>query len=407
MNTGLLILKRLGRVIRTLPAFVSLLWLASCANHSTLYQAGSIDSLDEFARFYSERHNTAITYKVIHSKGLIHQAAFGYQGPEQSNPVTENTLFRWWSLSKVFTAIAVLQLQAEGKLDLDQPIGKYLPTLAEEHDSLKVLPIKLFLNHTSGMADTYPQVIGWMNSKPSDALSQSQFLKSLLPDYLPSDEPMAFPIYSDVNYMLLGQLIETVSGLGFQDYIQSKMLLPLGMKSSGFNFKKNSEVAVASHPLASVETLVLPFFYWDKTELLREIKLGRLWFESFYPKHDAPSGLLGSIDDLHAFCDALLTDRDPFFNFSLLMTMTQHAVPYQNNPDVRHAVSFKLFAGSPDYIQQNGTGPGYGALIRFYPKERIAVMLLTNDMKFPRLDFVHQLGQAVLVSHAGIKAFYP
>ncbi len=371
------------------------LFLASCANHTEIQQMTSFEELDNFAKQYTQNNRTALAYQVLKPDRIIHQGIFGFQGPNRTAAVTEQTRFRWWSITKLFTAMAILKLQQDQLLDIHMPIGHYLPALAGQHPVLHQLPVRTFLNHTSGMGDTYPDVIGWMDSRISDSTSQKQFMTTLLADYLRQPHPLPYPIYSDVNYMLLGELIAAVSGKDYRDFIEQSLLQPLMLDGSSFDYIEDRQ-AIASHPVGSMETFVLPFFYWDKMELLDRIDHGRFWFRPVYPKNDAPSGLLGSITDLQKLANALLTNHQPFVNKSLLGKLTRHAVPYRNKPQISHAMSFKIFRKEPDYLQQIGTGPGYSALLRIYPEQEVALVFLANDMKFPRFEFVDSLAKLVI-----------
>lgn len=156
--------------------------------------------------------------QVIFSKG------YGNAAPQK--PATAETQFYIGSVSKTFTALAVMQLVEAGKLELDAPVQKYLPwfRVADPEASAKIT-IRNLLNHTSGLGES-----GDKNATAftSSLLEQGELLKDVQ-----SVSPVGTRFeYYNQNYRLLGLIVETVSGLPFSDYIQTRVFEPLRMTKS-------------------------------------------------------------------------------------------------------------------------------------------------------------------------------
>lgn len=156
--------------------------------------------------------------RVIYSKG------FGYADVEHRVPVTPETVFPIGSITKTMTGLAIAQLSAAGKIDLDAPAGKYVPELPQPaRDAL----VRHLLNHTSGLVNytelpefprgaerpvTRAEVLGWFSTKPL------QF------------EPGTRYNYTNSGTFLLGLIIEHVTGQSYEEYVRQNIFVPFGMQ---------------------------------------------------------------------------------------------------------------------------------------------------------------------------------
>lgn len=142
-------------------------------------------------------------------------------------PVTEDTPFALGSISKSFTALAIMQLVEAGRVELDRGIGDYLQAFDGEPGG--AITIRQLLSHTSG----YSTLQG--NQSPTDRAGEADGLAARvrqLAAAAPASEAGSQWQYSNANYLILGALIETVSGLEYGDYIETRILEPLGMEDS-------------------------------------------------------------------------------------------------------------------------------------------------------------------------------
>lgn len=142
-------------------------------------------------------------------------------------PVTEDTPFALGSISKSFTALAILQLVEAGRIGLDHDIGEYLDVFDGQPGG--TITIRQLLSHTSG----YSTLQG--NQSHTDGTGETDGLANRvrqLATIAPAGEAGSQWQYSNANYLILGGLIETVSGLDYGDYIETRILEPLGMEDS-------------------------------------------------------------------------------------------------------------------------------------------------------------------------------
>jgi CubicO group peptidase (beta-lactamase class C family) len=164
---------------------------------------------------------------VIHLEraGAVYERAYGRQTYEADAPaVTPATVFDAASLTKVVvTAPAVLMLAEEGKVDLEAPLVRYFPECAG--GGKDAITVRHLLTHTSGLASGLPARPAWQGSAAAFALACEQ--KTTHP-------PGSFFRYSDINYILLGRLVEKAAGMPLQRFAQERIFAPLGMRETGY-----------------------------------------------------------------------------------------------------------------------------------------------------------------------------
>jgi len=162
--------------------------------------------------------------------GLIYAEGFGYSDIARQIKATPDTLFCVASVSKIFTAMAVMQLEEKGKINLDRPVKDYIPEFMVKSIFNKTAPItvRMLLTHRSGL--------------PSDRLDDmytndsSSFRDSIpfIRDHYLQNPPGLVFSYCNLGYAVLGVIIERVSGTDFYDYMKNNILVPLGMTNSTF-----------------------------------------------------------------------------------------------------------------------------------------------------------------------------
>ena len=158
----------------------------------------------------------------------ILSAAYGLADRERRVPNTVETRFRLGSMNKMFTAVATLTLVEAGKVALDDPLGKHLPDYPEPEVRSKVT-VRHLLTHTGGTGDIFgPQ----FSEKRLSLRTHSDYL-ALYGTRKLLFEPGAQWRYSNYGYVLLGAIIERVSGRSYYDYVRDRVFIPAGMTRTG------------------------------------------------------------------------------------------------------------------------------------------------------------------------------
>lgn len=222
--------------MRVLLAVLAALAIAAPAHAQTADQTKAFSRLDPiFQRFASERHAPGMVFGVVADGKLAYVKATGVQDVASRRPVTADTVFRIASMSKNFTALAVLKLRDEGRLTLDAPVETIVPEFAgltyPTTDSPRIR-IRDLLNHTGGFVTDDP----WGDRQLD--MSEADFT-ALMKSGLPFSRTPALAMeYSNFGYAALGRVVTNASGRPFEAYIGQTILAPLGMAASTYDIAK-------------------------------------------------------------------------------------------------------------------------------------------------------------------------
>ncbi|PKD43108.1 serine hydrolase [Rhodohalobacter barkolensis] len=169
--------------------------------------------------------------------GISEKVYHGYADLESERRVNEETIFHWASITKTFTAVAIMQLRDRGFLSLDDPLTSFLPELEKIHNpfgSMDEITIQMALNHSTGLRNsTWP----WGGSEDWHPFEPTQWeqLVAMFPYTEVEFEPGSKHSYSNPAIIFLGKIIEKLSGDPWEVYIDKNILKPLGMHRSYFN----------------------------------------------------------------------------------------------------------------------------------------------------------------------------
>jgi len=206
--------------------------LAACARANTPpapkaspYDA-KIDALVAAAQ--KDQHAVGVSVAIARGDTIVVAKGYGFADVAKQVPATADTVYRIGSVTKQFTAVAILQLVEQNKLKLTDDIRTYLPDYPTHGQTIT---LQHLLTHTSGIP-SYTSVANWIEigAKP---MSRAQLLA------LFADKPLDFQpgtawAYSNSNYYLLGMVIEAVTKRPYADVIRDKLLVPAGMHASGY-----------------------------------------------------------------------------------------------------------------------------------------------------------------------------
>ncbi|WP_114950897.1 serine hydrolase domain-containing protein [Sphingosinicella terrae] len=184
-----------------------------------------------FRRFQEERHVPGLVWGIVRDGRLVHLGTSGVQELEARRPVTGESLFRIASMSKAFTALAILKLRDEGRLSLDALAEEYVPEMRgwryPTADSPRIR-VRDLLSHTGGFVTDNP----WGDRQ--QVLPEAEFTRMLAEGVPFTRAPGTAFEYSNFGYALLGRIITNVSGRPYDQYIRDEIMRPLGMMSTGY-----------------------------------------------------------------------------------------------------------------------------------------------------------------------------
>lgn len=190
--------------------------------------AAAIDLYDSWIRFTMHRKlQPGLALGIVYDGELLWGQGYGDADVEAKTKVTLDTRFRIASISKTFTAVAILQLRDAGELSLDDPVARYLDWFDLQFEGAPPITIRNLLTHTSGLPrDSHNPM--WTECEAPD---WDEFVEALK-TRPPTRPPYQKFAYSNVGYSLLGGIIEQVSGDSWASYLQANIVDPLGMSDT-------------------------------------------------------------------------------------------------------------------------------------------------------------------------------
>lgn len=261
-----------------------------------------------------------VSVGVVYDQRLVWSKGFGFANVEQRLPMTAQTRFRIASNSKLFAAIAIMQLREAGKLRLDDPVVKYLPWFTPKPAGPDDGPITIeqLLSHSSGLQREAGDHWSSFNF-PSEAE-----LKTLMPARQAAFPPQTRWKYSNLAFAVAGQVVEKITGQRWADYVDAHIIKPLGMNGTSIDRPDPQLATPYAIRRANGERRVLPFV--DAKGMA------------------SATGLTSNVDDLAKFMSAWL-----------------RRVPTSSGANILSAGSWRelLRVRSVDENWQSGSGLGF------------------------------------------------
>jgi CubicO group peptidase (beta-lactamase class C family) len=197
-----------------------------------------VDSVDRFVlRELTRQRIPGMSVAVLRGDSLVMARGYGFANLEQRAPATDSTLYAVGSLSKQFTAAAIVQLSELGRLGLDDPITRYLP---EGSAVWSAVTIRHLLTHTSGVPQDTS--LDWRRD-----YSESELVRSAAKPL--EFQPGKLESYSSTGYALLGVIIHRVTGAPWGDFVRDHIFRPLGMNTA----RVNSDIEIVPHRAAGYQ----------------------------------------------------------------------------------------------------------------------------------------------------------
>jgi CubicO group peptidase (beta-lactamase class C family) len=196
-----------------------------------------------FRAYATEQKVPGMIWGVVIDGRLAHVASTGVRERATNTPITPTTAFRIASMTKSFTALAIMKLRDDGKLSLDDPVSKWIPEFAKmelpTRDSA-TLRVRNLMSHSGGFPEDNP----WGDQQLAATDAQ---LDAWLRDGIPfATAPGTRYEYSNYAFGLLGRIVAKASGISYERYMREQILSPLGMNATTFEF---SEVPAASRAI--------------------------------------------------------------------------------------------------------------------------------------------------------------
>lgn len=197
---------------------------------SELFSQSTAEQMQAYLQTLLENETFSGTVLVAKGDEVLLSKGYGKAVIEYGIPNSPDTRFRIGSITKQFTSMAVMQLVEQGKIDLEGKLSNYLPDYPKAQG--EQITIRHLLTHSSGIP-SYTGMAEIMKHRGSMEEAPEDFIKNFCDKELEFTPGSKFK-YNNSGYYLLGMIIEKVSGMPYDDYLQEHIFAPLGMKNSGF-----------------------------------------------------------------------------------------------------------------------------------------------------------------------------
>jgi CubicO group peptidase (beta-lactamase class C family) len=377
-------LKKYSITILTFLCFAVAFSLSAAAKNSVGERVlvSDFSKMDEYIEsMMQDCRIPGFSVAVVRNGKSLYMKGYGV-ADENGRSVTSQTPFLVGSVSKTFTALAVMQLVEAGKVELDKPVQTYLPdfTLADADISSKIT-VQQLLNHTSGIGEAAEDRVATLYG---DQESVHELVRKFRSLPLKSKPGSSFE-YGNAGYIILGDLIETVSGLSYGEYVQRYIFEPLEMRHSYTSAEqaKKDGLAIGYRPI---------FGFPKPSKLPYRI--------DFLPAYS----VISSAEDMTNYMIAM-SSGGKYNGFSILSEegirkMTSATI--QISPWMAYGLGWYVTSGS---FYHGGLLADYQASIKFLPEDDISVVLMYNTSSIA-LNKLFKVGYRERIESGIINAIY-
>lgn len=331
--------------------------------------ANVTEKIDSIVTAYMTAHKMVGVSIGIVKEGTIYLAkGYGTAEINKNRPVDSLTNFLTCSVTKLFTATAIMQLAEQGKIDISRKLIFYLPDFKMKDERYKDITIEHLLTHTSGLH--------WdmeLKRSPNDSSALRKLVYSLGNKNLhfaPGSKFNALETYSNAAYDILGYLVQKISGQPYGDYIKANILLKTNMLYSAIDYNQiPADRRSAPHVLKN-----------------KQAKVGGMYSEN--REHD-PSGNLNScaLDLCHWMMHNLSIYHHPdafqgVLQSSTLQNMwtTRHIAPQNKKISIGLGWWITNADDLGKYYWHVGNNPGFSSIVMVFPEHNFGITVLSNGM---------------------------
>ncbi len=313
--------------------------------------AQTAPAIDQLFRAAAQPNEPGLAVIVVRKGETLHRSAYGMANVELRVALQPDHVLRIGSVTKQFTSAAIMMLAEEGKLAVTDPITKFLPDYPTQG---KTITVEHLLTHTSGI-QSYTDMPKWRSM-----FRQDMSLTELIDLF--KNEPMQFEPgarwrYNNSGYILLGAIIEKVSGKKYADFVQERIFTPLGMKDTRYDVTEQVIPRRAAGYVKAGERIVnAPYLSMTQPY--------------------AAGSLMSTVDDL-AKWDAALAAGRVINADSLGKIFTSYALTSGNDSSYGYGWSIGRYEGRA--VQEHGGGiHGFRSYVLRIPSDGVYVAVLSN-----------------------------
>lgn len=354
-------------------------------------------SSSETATSYLDRYVSSevpgLQYVVVAAGRILLEYAGGLAEVAGRKAMMPDTTLTAYSMTKTFTAVAILQLVERGKLSLDDVVDQYLPSGQYRGHGIT---LRQLLAHTSGIPNPIP--LRWVHAVEEHAsFDETAALAAVLRENpkLVSEPGRKFA-YSNIGYWLLGKVIEQVVGQSYQSYMKENILRPLGLSEREMGFAVPDNAHHAAGYLAKYSFMNLVKGFVVDRQLLGNYEGRWLRLKALYVNGPAFGGLIGTARGFSRFLQDQLRSESVLFG-----AQTKRVLHTQQTDSAGRAIPMTPGwhigeTGGVTYFFKEGGGGGFHCEMRVYPAQGVASVVMANSTGFNSTRLMNRVDRAFL-----------
>lgn len=353
--------------------FVIVLLITSCDSSQRNTDLNETDTI--LTKQIKEKKTPSVQYMIFSKDTIIHKFQDGLADVGNQKTINWNTSFHAFSLTKTFTALAILQLEEKGKLSINDSAKRFLP----DFPYTSSITIKQLLAHTSGIPS--PNPLSWIHLESEHRnFDRNIFFKEVFKNNNKTkSEPNEKFSYSNLEYILLGQIIERVSGQTYENYIRDNILKPLeiGPDELDFEIFDKNHHAIGYQKRFSFMNGILGFFI-DKSKYMDKSEGNWKPFKSYYVNGAPYGGLIGTPEALAKYIQELLKSNSQLISDASKDILFNENFTNTKKPTGMCLSWFRGDLNGHEYFTHAGGGGGYYCEIRIYPDLSLGSVIMFN-----------------------------
>jgi CubicO group peptidase (beta-lactamase class C family) len=374
----------------TLAAATTMGTMISCSSPAPTKDEIAVQKLDSlFTERYSPQPNPGGTVLIMKGDSVLYQNSWGIADTELNTTIDANTFFNIASVSKQFTAVAIMKLHQEGKLDIYKSIydvapsvNKFLPKKQKPFSDIRIVDL---MAHSSGIPDSRPREDRNFTLTATD-MESLQYMKDLKElNFTPGTEYE----YMNPTFQLLYVMIEAASGMPFEQYMREMIFTPAGMEETLY-FQADREIPRMAHGYVTEDDNAPA-----ETKQFRQYDYGE---ETFFATK-ADGGIYTSINEFVQWEKAL---RNNLF-MTPEMTAEAHGPvtkitgstfsDYQNRPNTSYGYGWFIEdnPGMPRKVYHTGDNGGFQIYAGRFPEKEVLMLVFENRNDHSRWKMVEKL----------------
>jgi CubicO group peptidase (beta-lactamase class C family) len=327
------------------------------------------------------------------AENVIYEYRKGLANIKTGKSLSDYSVFHACSVTKTFTALAILQLQQHGKLNIEKPVKSYWPGFPYAED----IAIHQLLSHTAGIPNPIP--LRWIHlaDEPS-SFDRNAFFKSIFEKYRTARRrPNEKFLYSNLGYVLLGQLIEKMSGKNYEQFITDNIISKIGLQPGELGFTLTDfEHNVTGYQKNWTFMNMLLGFFLDKSKFME--KADGKWkpFKAFYINGSSYGGLIGTANSFRKYVQQLLQPNNSFIDEHHKKLLFTENCTSNNRPT---GMCLSWFCGQLNgvkYFAHPGGGGGFYCELRIYPEINRGSVIMFNRTGISNEKFLDKVDKFFL-----------